>query len=163
MNINLYLFYINFIIFNNLNLNCREKYNKNCYKKNDFNKNNNENDDNNENDKKKDKEDNNKNSDEIFEKCLNFKNNDFNFPKQYKPINSGFEWKNNNCWLISYIELYLNDPKNQEFLRNTNFDKNNEDDRKYIVLRDILKLLSNDEGNYKLDFTKYNDFFWSEL
>ena len=163
MNINLYLFYINFIIFNNLNLNCREKYNKNCYKKNDFNKNNNENDDNNENDKKKDKEDNNKNSDEIFEKCLNFKNNDFNFPKQYKPINSGFEWKNNNCWLISYIELYLNDPKNQEFLRNTNFDKNNEDDRKYIVLRDILKLLSNDEGNYKLDFTKYHDFFWSEL
>lgn len=138
---------------------CNNKINsKDDKSKNENNENNNKKDENND---KNDEND--KNNDDIFEKCLNFKDNDFNFPKQYKTINSGFEWKNNNCWIISSIELYLNNPKNQEFLKNNNFDKNNEDDKKYIVLRDILKLLLNNEGNYKLDFTKYYEFFWSEL
>ena len=142
-------------------------FNKNlfCYKKCCKRTNTCENDDDNSSEddvKKKEKKENNKITDDIFEKCLNFKD-DFNFPNEYKPINSGFKWENNNCWVISYIELYLNNPKIQEFLKNNNFDKNNIDDKKYIVLLDILKLFYNNEGNYNLDFTNYYEYFWSEL
>jgi len=153
---------LNFTFFNYLYC-CKKCCKKRCKYSEKKILNNNNNEENNKKDKKKDREENDKKNDDLFEKCLNFKDKDFNLPKEYKPINSLLKWKNNNCWIISYIELYLNDPKNQEFLKNNNFDKNNIDDKKYIVLRDILKLFYNNEGNYNLDFTNYYEFFWNEL
>ena len=153
--VNLYIF-INIFYSNNI-FSCK------CYfdcKKNNNNINNDEINTDNEDDKKIKKENDN-NLQKLFNECI-IKNLP-ELPNKYKPINAGFEWKKNWCWLISIIELYLNRPYFQDFLRNTNFDENNDDDKKYIVLKNILQLLLNNEGNYNLNFDNYYEYFWYEL